>query len=72
MPENWDDMTDVSRSGRIADMAATKLRTIKTRRRNTTLKRSDVTKAVIYAMSLRGAVPTPQKPPRKRAAGSRK
>jgi hypothetical protein len=53
-------------------MAATKLRTIKTRRRNTTLKRSDVTKAVLYAMSLRGAVPTPQKPPRKRAAGSRK
>jgi hypothetical protein len=53
-------------------MAEPKLRTIKTARRNSTVKRSDVTKAIKYAMALRGEIPTPQKPERKRAAASRK
>lgn len=53
-------------------MAELPLRTIKTTRIKSRFKRSDVRKAVLYAMSLRGAVPTPQKSSGKKAAASRK
>jgi hypothetical protein len=53
-------------------MAELPLRTIKTARRNSTLKRSDVTKAIKAVMARRGEVPTPQKPTRKKAAASQK
>ena len=48
------------------------LRTIKTTRIKSRFKRSDVRKAVLYAMSLRGAVPAPRKSSEKKTAASRK
>ncbi len=53
-------------------MARVPLRTIQTTRIKSRFKRRDVRKAVIYAMALRGAVPAPQKPARKKIAASPK
>jgi hypothetical protein len=53
-------------------MPEPKLRTIKIARRNSSVSRRDVTRAIKAVMKLRGEIPTPQKPTRKRAAASRK
>jgi hypothetical protein len=53
-------------------MAELPLRTIKIARRNSSVSRRDVTKAMKAVMKLRGEAPTPQKPARKRVAASRK
>ncbi|HEU4889565.1 MAG TPA: hypothetical protein VFV49_16890 [Thermoanaerobaculia bacterium] len=53
-------------------MAEPKLRTIKIARRHASVSRREVTKAIKAVMKLRGEVPAPRQPSRKRAAASRK
>jgi len=53
-------------------MAEPKLRTIKSVRRNSSVSRAEVTKAIKAVMKLRGEIPTWEKPARKKAAASRK